>query len=192
MVSCQSKSPGNSYKAVDHVVEQKTGDVIFGDEGAPKTIFMYASYHCKFCRYFFSLTYPELKANYLDKGRLKLVVKWVDFNDNPQVLYSLQAASCIGRFGVYEKFHQLLLVNPEVVFTADFVQLVDDIMEDNPKIAECILQNNDYAYLRENVKEFRENELSGTPTFVINNRAYSGFISYENLSKLLEKELDKK
>lgn len=190
LVSCRSKSAGKSYETIKYEVVQKAGDVIFGDYNATNTVFMYASYNCDFCRYFFSRTYPELKSNYLDNGKLKLVIKWVDFNDNPQVLYSLQAASCIGRFGIYEKYHQLLLVNPEVVFTEDFAQLVDDIMEDNSQIAECILQNNEYAYLRENVKEFRENKLTGTPTFVLNKHAYSGFISYDNFKKLLEKELD--
>ena len=190
LVSCQSKSPGNSYKTIQHKVQQNTGDVVFGDDGASKTVFMYASYHCDFCRYFFSRTFPELKKNFLDNGKLKLVVKWVDFNDNPQVWYALQAASCIGRFGVYEKYHQLLLVNPDVVFTEDFARLIDDIMEDNSEIAECILQNNEYAYLRENVKEFRENNLTGTPTFVLNNHAYNGFISYENFKKLVDRELD--
>lgn len=190
LVSCRSKSSGKSFLTIKNEVEQKTGDVIFGDERAPETVFMYASYSCDFCRYFFSRTFPELKSNYLDNGKLKLVVKWIDFKNNPQVLYSLQAASCIGRFGVYEKFHQLLLVNPEVVFTEDFAQLVDDIMTDNPEIAECILQNDEYAYLRENVKEFREYKLTGTPTFVVNKHAYSGFISYDNFKKLLKKELD--
>jgi protein-disulfide isomerase len=190
LVSCRSKPPVKTYETVNHEVVQKTGDVIFGDDAAPKTVFLYASYNCDFCRYFFSRTYPELKTNFLDSGKLKLVVKWVELNENRKVLYALQAASCIGRFGVYEKFHQLLLVNPAVVFTEDFAQLVDDIMEDNLEIAECILQNNGYEYLRDNVKEFRENKFSGTPTFVMNNHAYSGFISYDNFKKLIEKELN--
>lgn len=187
LVSCQS---GSSVKTLKNEVVQKTGDVVLGDYEAPQTIFLYASYHCDYCRYFFSRTYPELKTNYLDKGKLKLVIKWVDFSDNPQVLYALQAASCIGRFGVYEKFHQLLLLNPDVVFTEDFAQLVDDIMEDNLEIAECILQNNDYEYLRSNVIEFNKNELTGTPTFVINNHVYSGFTSYENFEKIIVKEFE--
>ncbi len=118
------------------------------------------------------------------------MVKWVDFSENPQILYALQAASCIGRFGVYEKYHQLLLVNPSVVFTEDFAQLIDDIMQDNSEIAECILNNNNYEYIRSNIKEFHENKLTGTPTFILNNHAYSGFISYENFKKILKKEFN--
>ncbi len=188
--SCRSKPKVKPFETISNNVEQKTEDVVLGDDSAPKTVFMYASYHCDFCRYFFSRTYPDLKTNFLDNGKLKLIIKWVDFDENTQVMYALQAASCIGRFGVYEKFHQLLLVNPDVVFTEDFAHLVDGIMEDNSEIAQCILQNNDYEYLRSNVSEFRENDLNGTPTFVLNNHAYSGFISYENFKKLLQKELN--
>ena len=190
MLSCKTKPAEMKGQVLTNKVEQKEEDVVFGDFDAPQTIFLYASYDCDYCRYFFSRTYPELKTNFLDNGKLKLVVKWVDFDENQQMMYALQAASCIGRFGVYEKYHQLLLVNPDVVFTDDFSQLIDDIMQDNSEIAECILNNNDYKYIRSNMKEFRENKLTGTPTFVLNNHAYSGFISYENFKKLIEKEFN--
>jgi protein-disulfide isomerase len=186
--SCKSNSSAKSLITIQNEITQKSGDVIFGDDAAPQTVFLYASYNCDYCRYFFSRTYPELKTNFLDTGKLKLVVKWLDFDENPQVMKSLQAASCIGQFGVYEKFHELLLVNPSVVFTEDFALLIDDIMQDNLEIEECMLQNNDYAYLRLNVREFRENQFTGTPTFVMNNHAYNGFISYNNFEKILKQE----
>ncbi len=190
LFSCHTNSAEMKGQELTNKVEQKEEDVVFGDDAAPKTIFLYASYQCDYCRYFFSRTYPELKMNFLDNGKLKLVVKWVDFDENPQMMYALQAASCIGRFGVYEKYHQLLLVNPAVVFTEDFTQLIDDIMQDNSEIAECILNNNNYEYIRSNVKEFRENKLTGTPTYLLNNHAYSGFISYSNFKKIIEKEFN--
>lgn len=190
LVSCKSGTSEKKAQDVKKEVVRKPEDVVFGNPQAPYSVFMYASYLCDFCRYFFSRTFPELEKNYLEKGALNLVVKWVDFNENPQMLYALQAASCIARFGVYEKYHRLLMVNPDVVFTGEFMQLIDDIMEDNQEIAQCVLQNGDYAYLRSNVKEFRENNFSGTPTFVLNNHAYSGFISYDNFKKLIKKEFN--
>jgi len=188
LAACHSGKTEQQSITLKNPVQEQEGDVVFGAETAPFTVFMYASYHCTYCRYFFSKTFPELKTNFLDKGKVKLVIKWVDFQDNPQVLKALQAASCISRFGEYEKYHELLLVNPDVVFTEDFDLLLDDIMQRNESIAECILNDPEYTYLRSNVKEFRENNLSGTPTFILNKQAYSGFISYENFVKLLNKE----
>ncbi|GET22833.1 protein-disulfide isomerase [Prolixibacter denitrificans] len=171
-----------------NTVTEKPEDVVFGNKDARATVFMYASYQCTYCRYFFARTYPELKKNYLDTGKLKLVVKWLDFGERPKMLNALQAASCISRYGIYDKFHELMIVNPAVVFTPKFDDLLDTIMEHNPVIAECILDNDNYAYLRGNVSEFRANKLTGTPTFVMNNRAYKGYYSYENFKKILEKE----
>ncbi len=188
VAACHSGESERQSSTLKNPVSEQDGDVVFGAETAPFTIFMYASYNCTYCRYFFSKTLPELKSNFLDDGKVKLVVKWVDFQDNPQVLKALQAASCISRYGEYEKYHELLLVNPDVVFTEDFDLLLDDIMQNNEHIAECILNDPEYSYLRSNVKEFRENNLNGTPTFILNKQVYNGFISYENFVKLLNKE----
>lgn len=190
LLACDTGTGKQNGIPVENKVEQHPGDVVFGAENAPHTVFMYASYFCDYCRYFFSRTLPPLQEHYLDRGEVKLVVKWVDFTENPQVLFSLQAASCIAQYGIYEKFHPLLMVNPDVVFTEDFLTLIDDIMNDNSEIAACIQDNNNYAYLRSNVKAFRANRFSGTPTFVINGKMYSGFIAYENFEKLIEKEFN--
>ncbi len=190
LTGCQNRTNNQSLNSTKTAISEKTEDTVFGEEKAANSIYMYASYHCNFCRYFFSRTFPELKRNYLDNGKIKLVVKWVDFDENPQIMGALQAASCIGRFGVYEKYHELLMVNPDVVFTEDFAELMDDIMQQNPQIEECVLSDPDFSYLKSNVKEFKENNFSGTPTFVLNNHVYTGFISYENFVKLLDKEFE--
>jgi len=186
-VSCGEKQKSKPVE-LDAPVAEKAQDVVFGEADAAHTIFMYASYQCDYCRYFFSRTYPQLKADYLDKGKLKLVVKWLDFGQRPQMLKALQAASCISHFGVYDKFHKLLVVNPDVIFTAKFDELVDDIMMHNDLIAECMLDNDNYAYLKENVQEFRALKLTGTPTFVFNNRAYTGYFAPDNFEKIIDKE----
>lgn len=188
LLACSAGQNERKIRSVEHPVSERTGDVIFGRESAPVTIYLYASYHCNYCRYFFSRTFPGLKTNYLNPGKVKLVVKWVDFEENPQVLRALQAASCISQFGQYEKYHTLLLVNPDVVFTEKFAQLLDTIIERNTDIAQCILSDPDFSYLRSNTKEFRENNLTGTPAFILNNHIYNGFISYGNFVKLLNKE----
>ncbi len=171
-------------------VVEKAEDVVFGSPFSETTVFMYASYNCTYCRLFFSETLPGLQEKYLRPGKLKLVVKFFDFGDNPQVLKSLQAASCINRFGDFEKFHPLLLVSPDVVFTEDFDHLLDDIMEDNAEIAECILHNNNYDYVRSNLRDFKANGFTGTPTFVFGQKAYRGFLSFDEFEKRLKREFN--
>ena len=126
----------------------------------------------------------------METGKVKLVIKLLDFSPNPNILRAYQAASCISRFGDYSKFHPLLLVNPDVVFTEEFDSLIDDIILDNDEIAECILDNNDYQYLRSNLAEFRANVFTGTPTFVMNENAYRGYRSFEEFESIMKKEFN--
>lgn len=186
---CKSKS-NKEYVEVNANIVQNPEDVVFGSNNSLHTIFLYASYNCKYCRYLFSRTFPKLTENYLDKNIVKVVVKFVELSENSNSFYALSAASCIYRFGYYEKFHELLLTNPAVVVTEDFHRLVDDIMSENYSIAQCITENKDYSNLKKNIKEFRSLKFSGTPTLVINHHAYSGYVSFENLDKILKKEFN--
>ena len=188
--ACNNASTSRKAKLLEHTVTEKDEDVLIGNPAAEKKVFMYASYNCTYCRLFFSQTLPELEKNYLNPGTVKLVIKFLDFTENPEVLTALQAASCISRFGIFEKFHPLLLVDPDVVFTEDFDLLLDDIMEDNSEIAACILENNNFEYLRSNLNEFRSNGLIGTPTFVFNDKAYNGFLSFEEFQQILKNEFN--
>ena len=175
---------------MDKKITQHKNDIVFGINTAPHTIFLYASYNCRYCRFLFSRTFPELEKQYVNNGKIKVVIKFVELSENPHSLYALKAASCIYKFGHYKPLHKLLLTNPSVVATNEFDELINDIMAENDKIAECILSNNDYLYLKHNISEFRGNKLSGTPCMIINNHVYSGFMSYENLNKVIKKEFN--
>ena len=185
VVACTN---GNKSKKPSGKVTDREEDVVFGDPNALHKIVMYASYDCKFCRKFFAGTYPELKEKYLDPGKVKLVVKWLDFGERPEMLNALQAASCISRFGEYEKFHELLNFNPAVVFTPEFGELLADIMDRNQYIAECMVNNNNYEYLKSNLQEFQENKISGTPAFVLNGDIFTGYRSFDRLESVMINE----
>ncbi len=184
---CTTKEK-RKYIEINNKIKQEVEDVVFGNDTASNTIFLYASYNCKFCRYLFKRTFPKLKENYLDKGLVKVVVKWIDFGEDIHSLYALKAASCIYKYGSYDTFHELLLTNPAVIVSDDFRALIDDIMAENHEIAECMMTDDNYEFLKRNIKEFRANKLSGTPCLVLNNHAYGGFISFENLQQVMKEE----
>lgn len=177
-------------RTIDANLVQNPQDVVFGNDTASATIFLYASYNCQYCRYLFSRTFPGLKETYLDKGLVKIVVKFVDFGEDSQSRYALKAASCIYRYGTYQKFHELLLADPAIVATEKFRVLIDDIMAENPDIAECILSKVDDDFLNKNLIEFRMHQFTGTPTMVINQHVYTGFVSFEKIDAILKKEFE--
>jgi len=164
-------------------------DIVYGADTAELTVFLFSNYSCSFCRKFFAFVYPKLKEEYIDKGKVKLVVKPVDLTNNENVINSLKIAACINEYGKFDKLNKLLLFEPQVVYTKEFSDLIDEFIEKDEYVAECMLGGESDEYIVENILNFKALKLTGTPTFIINNKIYKGYSDYDKFKKLVEKEL---
>lgn len=75
--------------------EELTAEMVLGDEAAPVTIYAYESLTCPHCAAFHRETLPKLKEQYIDSGKVKLVLR-----DNPLDGLSFRAhmlARCTGK-----------------------------------------------------------------------------------------------
>lgn len=53
------------------------GEPVLGASDAPVTLVMYEDFQCPFCKRFETNTFPKIKKNYVDTGKVKVV--WKDF-----------------------------------------------------------------------------------------------------------------
>jgi protein-disulfide isomerase len=176
-------------KTTGYELTQNNFDITYGSEKAPLKVFMYSSYSCVFCRKFFNETFPLIKKNFIDNGKIQLIVKLVDLTNDEYVLNSLKLVVCINQYGNIEPVNKLLLNEPDVVYSDKFLQTIDDFISKDSFVAECILSGVSEEYLKNNIIEFRKIKLTGTPTFIINNRIYKGFKEYKAFAKIIKKEL---
>ena len=84
-------------------------DPILGDKDAPITLVEFSDYECPFCKRHFDQTYSELKKDYIDTGKVKLVFRDLplSFHD-PMATTEAIAANCAREQGgdtAYFKFH---------------------------------------------------------------------------------------
>lgn len=164
-------------------------DIIYGTDSASLTIFLFSNYSCSFCRKFFTSVYPQLKKEYIDNGKVKLVVKPIALTNNESVINSLKIAVCINKYGNFEKLNELLFVEPNVVYTDEFNNVVDELIEKDIFIAECMYGGESETYIARNLIDFKRLRCTGTPTFIINNKIYKGYVGYNKFKKVVEKEL---
>ena len=181
-----SGSHNTNGQPLNNAITQNENDITWGDPNAPLTIYMYSSYKCKFCSLFFKKVFPQLKKEYIDQGQLRIVLKLINLREEKPLMRAIQASVCVNKFGDFEKLHNLLITNYKIAYTQDFQVLLDDFIGANVDIAQCMLENNDYQYIKNNNAEFRNHNFSGTPTFVIQNKAYSGFRTFEQFQKILK------
>lgn len=85
-------------------------DAVLGSANAPVTLIEFSDYECPFCKRHFMEVYPQIKKDYIDTGKVKLVFR--DFiavqGHNPLATSEAMAAECAGDQGgdsAYFKYH---------------------------------------------------------------------------------------
>jgi len=169
-------------------------DVWLGAENAPVTIVEYASMTCSHCAAFHNDTYPALKKNYIDTGKVRFTLREFPLDALAAAAFMLARFSGDKR----EALVDLLFVQQK---SWAFVDKPLDGLEQTVKQAgissedfkKCLQDN----ALYQNVLKVRQRGadkfgVDSTPTFFINGERKKGEIAPGDLDKLLAPFLDKK
>lgn len=168
-------------------------EMSIGNPDAPVTVIEYASYTCPHCGRFHEGPFKQLKAEYIDTGKINFVYREVYFDR-----YGLWA-SAIARCAGPDKFFGLtdLLYAGQAEWTraggGDPSAIVDELRKigrlaglDGDAIEAC-LQDGDN--LRTLVAWYQENAeadgIRSTPSFVINGTTYNN-MSYDEMVRLID------
>lgn len=83
-------------------------DPVLGDKNAPLTLIEFSDYECPFCKSSFTQLLPELKKNYIDTGKVKLVYRDFPLSFHANAEKEAEAAECArsqSNDATYFKFH---------------------------------------------------------------------------------------
>lgn len=175
------------FKTTDVKVTDSDLDISFGADTAQLTVYMFATYTCRHCRAFLNQDLPLIKNRYIDSGRVRLVIKPIDLGENRDMMYAIQLAGCMNRDGNADDILELLLTEPDAVYSEEFSQLIDDIIGSNPELAECLVAD-DFSYIKKNNSIFSATHSKGTPIFVIGGHLYSGRQKIDRFCKIIDYE----
>ena len=176
------------------LAEPVMGDVVLGNEDASVTVIEYASFTCPHCANFHKNTWPQLKAAYIDTGKVKFILREVYFDRFG--LWASMTARCGGSDAFYPLADQFLKTQSSWARVAE-----DQIGKEIQKIGRlnglsaeqlntCL---SDQEYAKALIKAYQDNaaadEVTSTPTFLINGEKHSGDLSFEEFASLIEAQL---
>ena len=179
------------------------GDVVLGDPDAPVTIIEYASLTCGHCANFHRNSYPQIKADYIDSGKAKMVIREIFFDQFG--LWSAMIARCGGEAGYHMMIDMFLnrqrdwyqVHIPAYNQTKNPQPMIDDMMKigrlaglSNERMNACL---SDQDYLERMVTDFQtyssEDGVRSTPTFLINGERVEGAIGATEMARIIEGKL---
>lgn len=184
----------DSAAATAEAIEIK--DMTMGQEDAPVTLIEYASYTCPHCATFHTTVFKNLKADYIDTGKVKFVYREVYFDRYG--LWAAMTARCGGEMKYFGISDILYSTQAEWAGSDDPNVVVGNLKKigrtagmDDATLDAC-LQNGAMAQAMVDHFEagMKEYDISGTPTLVINGTVHAN-MSYADLKAILDAELAK-
>ncbi len=171
----------------------KLKEMALGDPNAPVKIIEYMSMTCPHCAHFHETTFDTIKTKYIDSGKVYFVLREFPF---PQDTASL-AAFMLARCTTDDRFFPFVstLRKQQRTWAAPADGDVRGAMLQMSKLAgftqesfEACLTNaqlaGDVSAVRDRGAE--EFGVQSTPTFLINGKAYSGDMSVDTMSALID------
>ncbi len=169
-------------------------EMSLGNPDAAVTVIEYASFTCPHCRAFHEGPFKQLKADYIDTGKIHFIYREVFFDRYG--LWAAMLARCAGPeryFGLTEMIYagqRDWLANGDAATIAENLRKMGRTAGLSDEQVNACLQDGDMA--RALVAVYQQNAeehgIDSTPSFVINGEKHSN-MSYEEFSALLDEKL---
>jgi protein-disulfide isomerase len=143
------------------------GEPTLGKAAAPVTLVEFTDYQCPYCARFFNEALPELKRDYIDKGKLKLVVKDLPLSMHPHAQRAAEASHCAGDQGRFWEMHDALFANYRELDENRIRELGRKIGLEMPAFELCLSAGLHRDAVLGDATEARRHRITGTPTFVL-------------------------
>ena len=168
------------------------GDKVLGDENAPVTIVEYASMTCGHCANFHKATWPALKKDYVETGKVRFIFR--EFPLDPVAAAAFMLARCAPAESYFDIVDIMFEQQRNWAFTDNPYQSLLDFSKQigftQESFEEC-LTNQGLLDAVNAVKDRGAGEfgVNSTPTFFINGEKVSGALSIDEMGKIIEKNL---
>lgn len=173
-------------------VGEEPGDMALGEAGAPVTLIEYVSLTCPHCRWFHENVYPELKADYVETGKVRYVVR--DFPLDWPAVQAAILARCAGPDRYFAFVDVLFQTFDEWTRSADHLKQLTQIGElgglSRERFEACLADKDIEDRIFRSIQEAQAAyDVSGTPTLIVDGEKYEGSLRFDALAEYLDRLL---
>lgn len=169
---------------------------ILGSPDAPVKIKEFASLSCSHCAHFHKDTFPQVKKDLIDTGKVQF--EFINFPLNASAMDAALIALCMPE----ERYHQFISFLFEQQDKWAFNQDFRKILKQNAKLLGATEDKLDACLADENMKQAlvtrmqeaqTKYDIQSTPSFVINEgAAFSGALSFSEFEKKVDAAMPQK
>jgi len=188
-VTTPGQAPEDLKPINSPLTQAQPDDLVEGDANAPITLIEYSSLSCPHCARFQKDVLPQIKKDFIDTGKVKLIQR--DFPLNKPAVQAAQLAHCAGPMR-YFALVDVLFKTQDQWLTEDAVEKLAQIAAtagiDRPTFDACLANKDIEAKIVATRKAGEDAfQVNSTPTFIINGVKREGEQTYDDMKALFAK-----
>ena len=138
-----------------------------GNKNAPLTMVEFTDYQCSYCQRFHLGTFPEIRKQYIDTGKVRFVSRDFPLDFHSNAFRAAEAARCAGDQGMYWEMRDSLIADPNRLAEADVLSRAQHLNLKAETFRSCLTSGKYRAAVEKEEAEASALGVSGTPSFLI-------------------------
>lgn len=171
-------------------------DAMLGDKNASVTIIEFSDFQCPFCRKFWEDTLPQIKKEYIDTGKARLIYRDFPLDFHAGAEPAAEAAECAEEQDKFWEFHDRVFAEQAKQGQGTIQFGVDDLKKwakginlNTTKFNQCLDSGKYKDEVAKDVAEGTAAGVSGTPTVFVNGQKIVGAQPFAAFKAVIDQAL---
>jgi len=164
----QQNKPARPTTATVPISNEKPS---MGSASAPVTVVEFADYQCPYCLRFTKTTFPYLKRDFIDTGKVRWVALNLPLSFHKDARKAAQAAHCAGEQGKFWEMREVLFKNPQKLGGEFLPEHAASVGIDVEAFNACLASDRHLDDIDKDARDASAVRLTGTPSFIIGKTA---------------------
>lgn len=168
------------------------GDPVLGAATAPVTVVEFSDYECPYCQAFSQKVFPQLKARYIDTGKIRYVARDFPLARHARARPAAIAAACAGAQAQFWPMHDALLSEGRLT-DGDIERYAQTLKLDAAAFTACRAEESHQPRLDKDYATARGAGVGATPSFLIGasrgdlaqGKVFAGLETFEDFERAL-------
>ncbi len=174
-------------------IKVTSDDPYLGNANAKLTVVEFGDFQCPFCGKFHSEVLPQLKKDYIDKGKIKFVFKNLAFLGKEST-DTANAAMCAKEQNKYWEFHDKIYTsqsgeNQGTFSIPNLKKIAADLGLNSSQFDQCLDSQKYNAQVTADTAEANKNGFNSTPSTAVGDTPVIGAQPYNTIKTIIDQKL---